>query len=231
MDKSLKYIFVLLFFLIVSPASAQLFKGYAAFGLNLSKVEGDRVNNGMFAFNKPGINIGPGVMLDLKKNFSLSMEVLFSQKGALRRKGDPDSAQPAYLTRLDYAEIPILVHYTDKGKYTFGTGISYSRLMNLKWVVNGNTLSNSVNDGYFAENNIDWIADFMLKVWKGLKFNFRYSYSLKTIWSGEEDELLETIGGEVQDMNQRNSMITFRLVWVFNERAAEQNKTELNNSR
>jgi len=145
--------------------------------------------------------------------------------------GNPDSLQPAYLTRLNYAEIPILIHYTDKEKYTFGTGISYSRLVGAKWVVNGRTLSNSINDGFFSNNNIDWIADFRLRVWKSLKFNFRYQYSLRTIWSGEEDELLETVGGEKQDMNQRNSMISLRLIWVFNEKLVKQSKREIKDAK
>ncbi len=226
-----KYFLSLLFVLIVLTAHSQLFKGYAVAGLNLSKVEGDRINNGMIAFNKPGANAGVGVSLDLGLNFSASMEVLFSQKGAYQKKGNPDSLQPAYLTKLNYAEIPILIHYTDKDKYTFGTGISYSRLVGVKWVVNGRTLSNSINDGFFSENNIDWIADFRLRVWKSLKFNFRYQYSLRTIWSGEEDELLETVGGEKQDMNQRNSMISVRFIWVFNEKLAKQSKKEIKDAK
>jgi hypothetical protein len=209
--------------------SAQIFQGYAVAGMNLSKVEGDRVNNNMLAFNKPGANMGLGVAVDLGHNFSTSMEVLFSQKGAYKKNGEPDSLKPAYLTRLNYAEIPVLIHYTDQEKYTFGTGLSYSRLVGLKWVVNGRTLSNNMNDNFFSHNNIDWIADFRMSLWKGLKFNFRYAYSLRTIWSGKEEDLLETIGGQKQDMNQRNSMVSFRLIWVFNEKTAKRHAGEIKN--
>jgi hypothetical protein len=210
---------------------SQIFQGYAVLGLNQSKVEGDRVNNNMFAFNKPGANVGLGVSLDLGHNFSTSMEVLFSQKGAIKRNGDPDSLKPAYLTKLNYAEIPLLIHYVDSGKYIFGTGISYSRLVGVKWVVNGRTLTNKINEGFFSSNNIDWIADFRIKIWQDLLFNFRYAYSLRTIWSGTEDQLLETINGKKQDMNQRNSMVTIRLIWVLNERQAKEAKKEIKSEK
>jgi hypothetical protein len=231
MTKFYKQIAFVILFLFALSARSQIFQGYAILGLNQSKIEGDRINNNMFAFNKPGANIGLGISLDLGHNFSTSMEVLFSQKGAYKRKGDPDSLEPAYQTKLNYAEIPILINYTDKGKYTFGTGISYSRLIGVKWVVNGRTLTNSTNDGFFSDNNVDWIADFKLKVWRGLRFNFRYAYSLRTIWSGTEDQLLETIGGEPQDMNQRNSMVSFRLIWVFNEKQAKEAKKEIKSEK
>lgn len=214
--KGLFFLLVLWIFSSIS-VHAQIIQGELIGGINFSKVEGDRVNNGMFKFNKPGINIGLGAVIPLGHNFSTSFELLFSQKGAYKRYGDVDSAQPMYLTRLNYAEIPLLIQYTDKGKYTFGTGVSYSRLVGAKWVVNGRTLSTSIDDGYYAKDNFDWIADFRFSIYKQLKLNIRYAYSLNSIWSGTEDQLLETVGGEKQDMNQRNSMITFRIIWVFNE--------------
>ena len=227
-------VFFLLWVLIAlsgSSVQAQIIQGELIGGFNFSKVEGDRVNNGMFKFNKPGVNIGLGAIIPLGHNFSTSFEILFTQKGAFKRYGDVDSAQPMYLTRLNYAEIPLLIQYTDKGKYTFGTGVSYSRLVSAKWVVNGRTLSNSINDGYYTVNNFDWIADFRFKLYKQLKLNIRYAYSLNSIWSGTEDELLETIGGEKQDMNQRNSMITFRVIWVFNEEKSLSNLKESKNAK
>ncbi len=225
--KKFKLLLLSTLIIFILPAKAQIFQGYITAGLNLSKVEGDRVNNNMLAFNKPGINAGVGIILDLGHNFSTSMELDFNQKGALKRNGDPDSLKPAYLTRLNFIDIPLLIHYTDKGKFTFGTGFTYSRLVGVKWVVNGRTLSKNINDGFFSENNVDWIADFKMSIVKGLKFNFRYSYSLTSIWSGTEDQLLETVDGRKQDMRQNNSMVSIRLIWVFNEKESIKNKEEL----
>ncbi len=228
--KVLGLLFIFIAVLSLST-KAQIIQGEVIGGVNFSKVEGDRVNNGMFKFNKPGVQLGVGAIVPLGHNFSTSFEILFNQKGAYKKYGQPDSAQPMYLTRLNYAEIPLLIQYTDKGKYTFGLGASYSRLVGVKWIVNGRILSNSINDGYYARNNFDGIANFRFIIYRQLKMDVRYTYSLTSIWSGTEDQLLETIGGQKQDMHQNNSMVTFRVVWVFNEEKSVRNLEKSKNAR
>ncbi len=224
----LSFLFSLI--LINNPLKAQIIKGEAIAGFNLSKVEGDRVNNGMIRFNKIGINLGLGVLIPVWNNFDINMEVLFNQKGAYRRNGpNPDSAKPNYQTVLNYAEIPLLIQYTDRDRITVGTGLSYSRLVGTKWVVNGRTLSDNPLDGYFSRDNLDWLLDFRFRVYQQLKLNIRYSYSLTSIWSGSDDALLETLAGEKQSADQRSSMISFRLIWIFNERQSKRNLNKAEN--
>jgi hypothetical protein len=206
---------------------AQIIKGEVIAGFNLSKVEGDRVNNGIIRFNKPGINLGLGVLVPIYKNFDINMEVLYNQKGAYRRRGyNPDSANPYYHTKLNYAEVPVLIQYTDRERITVGTGLSYSRLVDMKWIVNGRTISDNVRDGYYAKDNLDWLLDFRIKIWEQLKLNIRYSYSLTSIWSGPDDALLETIAGEPQSADQRSSMLSFRMIWIFNETQSKRNRKQ-----
>ncbi len=225
--KIFPFIILLLILSFNVNLNAQIIKGQAIIGQNLSKVEGDRVNNGIIRFNKPGINVGLGVLIPAWGNFDINLEVLYSQKGAYRRNGpNPDSAKPNYLTGLNYAEVPLLIQYTDKERVSIGTGVSYSRLVDANWVVNGRTLSDNVNDGYFSRDNLDWLLDFKIRIWQQLKFNLRYSYSLTSIWSGPDDALLETQAGEVQSSDQRNSMVSFRLIWVFNEQQSKRNLNE-----
>ncbi len=225
--KIFPFIILLLILSFNVNLNAQIIKGQAIIGQNLSKVEGDRVNNGIIRFNKPGINVGLGVLIPAWGNFDINLEVLYSQKGAYRRHGpNPDSAKPNYLTGLNYAEVPLLIQYTDKERVSIGTGVSYSRLVDANWVVNGRTLSDNVNDGYFSRDNLDWLLDFKIRIWQQLKFNLRYSYSLTSIWSGPDDALLETQAGEVQSSDQRNSMVSFRLIWVFNEQQSKRNLNE-----
>lgn len=190
--------------------------GEAILGLNMSKVEGDLINNGSLKFQKPGLNIGVGAILPINEKFSVNLQTLFSQKGAYKKLGThPDSAQPYYKTRLDYAEVPLLFHYHDKNGLSLGTGISYSRLVRAQWIVNGREISNSINDGLFARDNFDWIADFKIRVWKNLQANVRYQYSLSTIWAGDDEDLLTTQAGDTQNTNQRHSLLSFRVIWVF----------------
>jgi len=222
-----KIIPLIILFMILSfnnSLNAQIIKGELIAGYNISKVEGDRVNNGMLRYNKLGLNLGLGVLIPLWKNFDVNMEVLYNQKGAYRKYGSsPDSATPNYQTKLNYAEIPLLIQYTDRDRITVGTGVSYSRLVGVKWIVNGRTITNNVNDGYYSTDNFDWLLDFRFRIWQQLKLNVRYSYSLTSIWSGPDDALLETQAGEKQSSDQRSSMLSFRLIWIFNETQSKRN--------
>lgn len=228
MIKKIYLLIILLAILSINESlNAQIIKGEVIIGQNLSKVEGDRVNNGIIRFNKPGLNAGLGVLIPVWGNFDIGLEVLYTQKGAYRRYGlNADSARPNYLTRLNYAEVPLMFQYTDKERISIGTGVTYSRLVGSKWVVNGRALTDNINDGFFTSDNFDWILDFRVRIWKQLKFNLRYSYSLTSIWSGPDDALLETAAGEMQSSDQRNSMVSFRLIWVFNEMQSKRNLNE-----
>lgn len=195
---------------------SQRIMGEAIIGLNMSKVEGDLVNNGSLKFQKPGLVIGAGAIVPVSNIFSLNIQMLFSQKGAYKKYGvHPDSALPYYKTRLDYAEVPLLFYYNDKNGLSIGTGISYSRLVRIQWTVNGREVSNSISDTYYSRDNFDWIADFKYRVWKNGHINIRYQYGLNSIWSGEDDELLITQAGDKQSSDQRNSVISIRFSWVF----------------
>lgn len=228
--KILAFFIVSVLFFLGSEVKSQIIKGEIIGGFNLSKIEGDRVNNGIIRFNKAGLVGGLGVQVPTWNNFDISLEVLFTQKGAYRRYGPyPDSALPSYKSALNYAEVPILIQYTDRDRITVGTGLSYSRLVGAKWVVNGRTLSENILDGYFATDNLDWLLDVRFRIYEQFKLNFRYSYSLTSVWSGPEDALLETLAKEKQSMDQRNSMVSIRLIWVFNEKQSKRNLNEATN--
>ena len=189
----------------------------------MSKVEGDLVNNGSLKFQKFGLNAGVGAIVPINDMFSLNIQTLFSQKGARKKYGPhPDSALPYYLTRLDYAEIPFLFSYHDKKGLIFSGGFSYSRLVRVNWVVNGRTLSTSINDSYYSINNFDLIADFKYRVWEHAFVNVRYQYGLTSIWSGKDEDLLHDRLDNVQSSDQRSSMLSFRLIWVFGEKQSQQ---------
>ncbi len=223
MIKKLLFILAIFFGFHTSQLLAQRIMGEAIVGLNLSKVEGDLVNNGSFKFQKPGLNIGVGAIVPINDLFSINIQMLFSQKGAYKKYGThPDSAMPYYNTKLDYAEVPLLFSYHDKKGLTISTGFSYYRLVRVNWIVNGRTVSNSINDGYYSLNNADWIADFKYRIWKSTHINIRYQYGLTSLWSGEDEDLLTTQEGKVQSSDQRSSLISLRLIWVFCEKQSQQ---------
>ncbi|MFA6824888.1 MAG: hypothetical protein WCR38_04685, partial [Bacteroidales bacterium] len=76
------------FFLVAVgfSANAQIFKGMVIAGANFAQMNGDQT----YGFNKIGLNAGAGVMAPLneKRNFLMSLEVLYNELGAKESK-DP----------------------------------------------------------------------------------------------------------------------------------------------
>jgi len=216
MTKKILFALIIILGFMSIKSYSQRIMGEAILGLNMSKVEGDLINNGSMKFQKPGLNIGVGAILPINDKFSINLQTLFSQKGAYKKFGpNSDSAKPYYRTRLDYAEIPLLFHFHDKNGLSLGTGISYSRLVRVQWTLNGKDVSNTISDGLFTRDNFDWIADFKLRVWKNLHTNLRYQYGLNSAWSGDEEDLLTTQAGDTQKTDQRHSLLSLRVIWVF----------------
>ncbi len=75
-------------------------------------------------------------------------------------------------------------------------------------------------DKEFGKNDLCVLADVRFKIWKQLKFNARYAYSLLPIKTGIQYQ--KTASGSARtdtwERNFYNSTLTFRLLWVFNEK-------------
>lgn len=243
---------VLLLFCTVAflpSASAQRFIGGIAAGINLTQVDGDEV----FGYYKTGFNGGPYVklMIDRKQRFSVTMELLYSQKGAVKKSsgtfverialGDSifiDERYPnankkyMYNLRTDYLEIPILFHYDDpRSKISIGVGVSWSRLIYIKemqWdfrlpdsLSGARRLKTSVNSGRYFKNDWGFIADLKLPIYKGLKFNFRFQYSLAPF--GKARQFYSRSNNATGYVNRWpfHNTLTFRIIYSFNEKYIE----------
>ncbi|MEI7500042.1 MAG: outer membrane beta-barrel protein, partial [Bacteroidota bacterium] len=209
-------------FLLVLPIASvfpseklysQRILGAVSVGMNLTQVDGDEY----FKFQKFGLNFGPMVILPfgVKRNWSVSMELLYSQKGSYHR-GQTDTT--TYRLKLDYAEIPVLFHFTDKKIISAGVGFSYGQLINFKETLGGKAIDTS----YFAQPttgisnfDISVIADLQIRLWSKLWAGARYQYSMKSNRS-----VMVTDPNDPKNpfsRNQYNNVITVRLTWVFNQ--------------
>lgn len=209
-----RIVFVIAFSVLISsncPLHAQVIKGALIGGFNLSQVDGDEV----YGFNRIGFNVGAAAIIPLGEKWSVSLENSYSQKGAFQKKQYNDSALTGkYNLRLNYVEVPLLVHFTDKEFITFGAGFSWARLVKAKEIEH-NGLQPPYSDSIpFNDNDFNAIADIRFRIWKKLKGNIRYSYSLKPIREREFENLL----GEKWMRKQYNNVITFRLMWIINEK-------------
>jgi len=239
---------ILLFFFLPST-SAQRFIGGITAGINLTQVDGDQV----FGYHKVGFNGGPFVklMIDKKQRFSVTMELLYSQKGAAKKYPAPGGALRAlddtllidtryskydtkffYKLRTDYLEIPLIFHYDDpRSKISIGVGIAWARLVYIKEIEHDYTrndtirgarrLNTTVNSGRYNKNDWSIIGDVKIPIYKGLKLNFRFQYSLapfgkvRKFYSGSPNATAPT-----KRWPFHNSL-TFRLIYSINEKYTE----------
>lgn len=179
-------------------------------GLNMTQVDGDLV----YGFKKPGLNLGAGAMIPFAKNWDLSIETNYSQKGSSQKPQYlSDSLNGAYKLYLNYLEVPILVHYTDKELMSIGTGFSWGRLVSAKEFEHGRQTATTAQNSVYEPNDICILLDLRLKVYQALKFNFRYSYSISKIRTRD----FTNTNGDVERRKQYNNVLTFRLLYMFNE--------------
>ena len=157
--KRLRIFTLLLAFMMAAPAllHAQIVKGEVFFGGNACQVDGDEC----YGFRRFGVHAGAGALIPIVRvnNFTMDvgLEVLFNQKGA--HKGDSLKLhQGAYVgrydLRLNYAEIPLMLYFTDKDRYSIGIGASYGRVVYLDEKHNGISTGIALGDGrlHWKEN-------------------------------------------------------------------------------
>ncbi|MCF8331934.1 MAG: hypothetical protein K9H84_05735, partial [Bacteroidales bacterium] len=71
----------MLFIVMLSlSAYAQVIKGAAILGTNLSQVDGDEI----YGFHKFGLNVGASAIIPIDDRWSVSLETLYSEKGSFR---------------------------------------------------------------------------------------------------------------------------------------------------
>jgi hypothetical protein len=194
-----------------SDLKAQRILGAVSFGMNLTQVDGDEY----YGFHKVGLNVGPMVIVPFgkNKNWSASMELLYSQKGS-KHNGSTDST--TFKLVQDYAEIPVLVHYTDKKTISGGLGFSYGRLVNYQETKNSFYDSIFIYQTGLSNNDISVIADLQIRLWSKLWADLRYQYSMKsnrTVLVKDPSTYPRT----EYTRYQYNNVISIRLTWVFNQ--------------
>lgn len=207
----LPYALVAVLFFISVKSGAQNIRGEFISGFNMTQVDGDEV----VGYRKIGFNGGAGAALPLGKNWYVSIETLLSQKGAYKKypQNSTNLNLPYYDLRLNYAEIPLMIHYNDKDQITAGLGVSYGKLVGMKEVEHGSEIDWSTTTGPYNSDDYNIILDFRFRaIWK-VYFNFRYAYSMSKIRVRDYDN-----GTNIWSRDQYNNLLSFRLVFMFNEK-------------
>lgn len=225
-----KIILLFVFVVYLLQAYPQRFLGSVIAGGNITQVDGDEV----YGYHKGGVNAGAAVSLPLdeKHRWFATIELLYSQKGAYRKfyvstmcdscppddniaQEIPCNAKIKYKLNLDYVEVPLTFHYEDlRTGWSIGLGAAWGRLVNVKEIENGWTRTTSVNSKIYSRNEWSAMADVRIRIWKGLKFNVRYQYTFYPIRT--RDFYVNT--PKQITRKQFNNVITFRLIYVINEK-------------
>jgi hypothetical protein len=219
---------ILLLILVSTSVSAQLFYGSVIGGGNATQVDGDEV----FGYRKIGVNAGASVMIPLNKKqcWFGTIELLYTQKGSSYTNADAPMKEPdtsliddrfkrnlkiKYKVYLGYVEIPVVFHYEDpKTAWAFGAGFSWARLIHVKEFENGYRMITNLNSGTYSKNDWCALADVKVRLYKGLKLNFRFQYSFVPI----RTRIFNWTSGEINERKQYNHLLTLRLIYTFNEK-------------
>jgi len=220
MRKTTLVIFMILIASFLSPLYSQRVMGALIGGFNTTNVQGDDV----FGFYKFGLNVGAAAIVPLSDRLSMTLETIYSEKGAFHREGGRGMDYRLrhdynhYKLVLNYLETPLVIHYNDPNGISGGIGFSYARLINVKeWEDHVRIATTTLNDGPYNPDDWSLLFDAQIDVIKKLKFGARYSFSLFKI---RERQYFNVAPDEVKIRKQYNQTLSFRFFWVVNEKAS-----------
>jgi hypothetical protein len=219
-------VFTSVFLLYAWNGYSQRILGAFSAGMNLSQVDGDE----KYGFKKFGVNLGPSVIIPFGKNkkWSVTMELLFSQLGSNQREqytndtiADTTTSEyyDGYKLKLNYVQVPVMVHFKDKNIIAAGVGLLYGQLVGAsEWEdyndARGLFRTETSLRSPYTMSDLQVIADIRLRLYQRLWFNFRYSYSCFPIRTRTfENPVYHT----TETRYQFNNVLTFRLTYIFNE--------------
>lgn len=187
------------------------FYGGLSLGAIFSQLDGDN----FAGYHKVGLTGGAIVYAQVAPRIAPSMELLFTQKGAVSNTEKPgiNVRVNDYKVNLNYIEVPIMLNYFDKRKSHFGAGLSYSQLISSQESARTTpALSDTADlDNYpFKKADLNGVVSLNLHLKKGFFLNIRYQYSLMSIRDKWYPDLGRTSAG-----GQYNNLWAFRFMYIF----------------
>ena len=209
----MRKLFILFFLIIFSfTLYSQNIKGGPIVGFNSSQVDGDRC----YGFHRYGWHVGGTAIVPLSKNFSIHLEALYSQRGSYQKPKFVDSLNGSYSLKLNYLDVPVFVNFYDqKGKMNFGAGLLWGKLVEFSEMQDGYVQNYSKDKIPYKNYDVDYFFNFYVALYKGLKLDFRYSYSLLKI----RTRYFVSNNGQPMVMNQFNNYISISLMYIFKDQS------------
>jgi hypothetical protein len=194
----------------VGVASGQKIRGGFTLGMNVSQVDGDEI----YGFRKYGFHGGAIGTVPLEKDFMITLETLYSQKGANQPRRTQYYRQ--YRVELDYVEVPVLLQYNDRDIFTVGAGFAYGRLVKVKEWEKGVRTSTTLLGMNAHFDRADYLAliDLKFRIVHRLSMNVRYQYSIDKIRVAQFSDDFQQ---RFWERKQYNNNLTFRIAYIFND--------------
>jgi len=210
LKKALQYSIIILAIGLVSfnVAHGQRIKGTVIVGGNLSQVEGDEIKG----WSQLGFNGGLGAIIPFGSHWAANLETLFSQKGSFQKKQFDELKSNEYRLRLNYFEVPVYVSYTDKNVMSFGLGGYWARLVSSREEEHSGNQAPYSDSVAFNKNDMGFLIDVKVRIWKQLHLNLRYSQSLAPI----RERNFDPQGSSDFIRKQFNQVIALRFIYIFN---------------
>lgn len=203
----------LLFFTKNLSAQRTFHAGLIA-GFTAAQLDGDLAAG----FNKPGLQGGLRVAVNVKKRQQLSLEMLFSQRGA-RQPSEPEINVAGFKVTTNYIDIPLQWHYTDwlvedDGdefyKVNVNFGLYYGRLLGYKSSYDLDPFLDSRLNAA-NRNDIGWIAGASFYATKHVGFTVRYCRSVNFLFNPEK----HSEPSLVSQLPLKSYFLNFQTIYMF----------------
>lgn len=181
--RGLLLIFLLIGLTYQAEAQDRRFKGGIMFGFNASQINGDD----LWGYNKAGLNLGFRINTVIKPRIDVSMDLLYSQRGA-QSAFSLDNSQLLNRYNLHYIEVPVIFHYKDWEvevdntsfyRMDFQAGLAYGRLFRARAVAN----PFEGREDLLNENDFSWIVGAGYHASEHHSFHFRYTSSINLLFN------------------------------------------------
>jgi hypothetical protein len=189
-------------------AHAQYIRGALITGFNATQVDGDEV----FGYHRVGLQVGASAIIQFNKNWGISLENIFNQKGAYQSALYREQPNGSYKLHLNYVEVPLLFQYTDRDRITAGAGFSWGNLVRISEINKRDTAT--LMDGTYKKDDWNLLADLRFRLYKNFKLNLRYAYSIVPIATRT---IKDSKSGKYNERDQYNNVFSIRLMYIFNE--------------
>jgi hypothetical protein len=201
-------ILFILLLLLSYQGHSQTFKAGIIGGFTASQINGDD----SAGYNKLGLEGGLTVGIELQEKMDLSLEILYSQRGA-KEEVDVDGT-PQSIYRANFISVPVVFSYKDwlgdnYYRLHFHGGLSYGRLVS--GALENDLRDNSRFVSTWNENDLSFLLGATYFVNENFGLTFRYNRSLFLLFEAGSTATFEVDGVEMTETFNTNSLLPFNL--------------------